>query len=34
MHSIDISPFSRGDTDATFTMAETVWIARILWASQ
>ncbi len=34
MHSVDLSPFHRGAADATFTIAETLWIARILWASQ
>jgi len=34
MHSVDLSPFQRGAADATFTIAETLWIARILWASQ
>lgn len=34
MHSVDLSPFSRAPSEATFTVAETLWIARILWASQ
>jgi len=34
MHSVDLSPFQRGAADATFTIAETLWVARILWASQ
>ncbi len=34
MHSVDLSPFGRTAAEATFTVAETVWIARVLWASQ
>ena len=34
MHSVDLSPFQRGAADATFTIVETLWVARILWASQ
>ena len=34
MHSVDLSPLQRGATEATFTIAETLWVARILWASQ
>jgi len=34
MHSVDVSPFRHGLADATFAVAETLWIARILWAAQ
>jgi len=34
MHSVDVTPFRRGAPEATFAVAETVWIARILWAAQ
>ena len=34
MHSVDVAPFRHGLSDATFAVAETLWIARILWAAQ
>ena len=34
MHSIDLAPFRKGMAEASFTVAETLWVARILWASQ
>ncbi len=34
MHSVDVSPFRHGVGDVNLAVAETLWIARILWAAQ
>jgi phage repressor protein C with HTH and peptisase S24 domain len=34
VHSVDLSPFRPGQPEIGFELTDTLWIARILWASQ